>query len=83
MIKFPCTYIRIYNIFFILVQIRLKSLQNIQKITKTMQMVSAAKYSRADRELKPARVYGTGAKGLFKLTKTSFELLSLFVFFLH
>ncbi|XP_066924329.1 ATP synthase subunit gamma, mitochondrial-like [Clytia hemisphaerica] len=48
------------------IQIRLKSLQNIQKITKTMQMVSAAKYSRAERELKPARVYGTGAKALFE-----------------
>lgn len=48
------------------IQIRLKSLQNIQKITKTMQMVSAAKYSRADRELKPARVYGTGAKAMFE-----------------
>lgn len=57
------------NCFFIKiipVQIRLKSLQNIQKITKTMQMVSAAKYARAERELKPARVYGTGAKGLWK-----------------
>ena len=28
-----------------------------------MQMVSAAKYARAERELKPARVYGTGAAG--------------------
>lgn len=48
------------------IQLRLKSLQNIQKITKTMQMVSAAKYARAERELKPARVYGTGAKALFE-----------------
>ena len=29
-------------------------------------MVSAAKYSRAERELKPARVYGTGAKAVFE-----------------
>lgn len=28
-----------------------------------MKMVSAAKYARAERELKPARVYGTGALG--------------------
>merc|ERR1712048_177100 len=48
------------------IQIRLKSLKNIQKITKTMQMVSAAKYARAERELKPARVYGTGAAALFE-----------------
>ena len=29
-----------------------------------MKMVSAAKYARAERELKPARSYGAGAKGL-------------------
>ena len=29
-----------------------------------MQMVSAAKYARAEKELKPARVYGTGAQGV-------------------
>lgn len=28
-----------------------------------MKMVSAAKYARAERELKPARIYGTGALG--------------------
>merc|ERR1712180_374344 len=31
-----------------------------------MQMVSASKYARAERELKPARVYGTGAKAVFE-----------------
>ncbi|MBW02198.1 ATP synthase subunit gamma, mitochondrial, partial [Eschrichtius robustus] len=40
---------------------RLKSIKNIQKITKSMKMVAAAKYSRAERELKPARVYGAGS----------------------
>lgn len=34
------------------VSIRLKSVKNIQKITKSMKMVSAAKYAKADRELK-------------------------------
>jgi len=48
------------------VRIKLKSVTNIQKITKTMQMVSASKYARAERELKPARVYGTGAKAVFE-----------------
>lgn len=47
----------------LLVTRRLKSIKNIQKITKSMKMVSAAKYARAERELKPARVYGTGALG--------------------
>ncbi|XP_074999346.1 ATP synthase F(1) complex subunit gamma, mitochondrial isoform X3 [Calonectris borealis] len=45
---------------------RLKSIKNIQKITKSMKMVSAAKYARAERELKPARVYGTGALALYE-----------------
>lgn len=44
------------------IQIRLKSVKNIQKITQSMKMVSAAKYSRAERELKQARPYGEGAK---------------------
>uniref|UniRef100_A0A2K5N940 ATP synthase F(1) complex subunit gamma, mitochondrial n=1 Tax=Cercocebus atys TaxID=9531 RepID=A0A2K5N940_CERAT len=40
---------------------RLKSIKNIQKITKSMKMVAAAKYARAERELKPARIYGLGS----------------------
>jgi len=48
------------------VRLKLKSVTNIQKITKTMQMVSASKYARAERELKPARVYGAGAQALFE-----------------
>lgn len=46
-----------------LVSVRLKSVKNIQKITKSMKMVSAAKFGRAERELKPARSYGAGASG--------------------
>ncbi|XP_068132158.1 ATP synthase subunit gamma, mitochondrial isoform X2 [Hyperolius riggenbachi] len=45
---------------------RLKSIKNIQKITKSMKMVAAAKYSKAERELKPARVYGTGSLALYE-----------------
>jgi len=48
------------------ITIRLKSIKNIQKITKSMKMVAAAKYARADRALKPARVYGTGALALYE-----------------
>jgi len=40
------------------IAIRLKSVKNIQKITQSMKMVSAAKYARAERELKAARPYG-------------------------
>jgi len=48
------------------ITIRLKSIKNIQKITKSMKMVAAAKYARADRQLKPARVYGNGALALYE-----------------
>ncbi|KAL4713694.1 hypothetical protein ACJJTC_004225 [Scirpophaga incertulas] len=43
------------------ISIRLKSVKNIQKITQSMKMVSAAKYTRAERDLKAARPYGEGA----------------------
>ncbi|XP_012371055.1 ATP synthase subunit gamma, mitochondrial [Octodon degus] len=45
---------------------RLKSIKNIQKITKSMKMVAAAKYARAERELKPARIYGIGSFALYE-----------------
>lgn len=48
------------------IQIRLKSVKNIQKITQSMKMVSAAKYTRAERELKQARPYGEGAKQFYE-----------------
>ncbi|XP_056280609.1 ATP synthase subunit gamma, mitochondrial isoform X3 [Pseudoliparis swirei] len=48
------------------ITIRLKSIKNIQKITKSMKMVAAAKYARAERMLKPARVYGSGALALYE-----------------
>ncbi|KAL4669887.1 hypothetical protein H8959_008441 [Pygathrix nigripes] len=45
---------------------RLKFIKNIQKITKSMKMVAAAKYARAERELKPARIYGLGSLALYE-----------------
>jgi ATP synthase, F1 gamma subunit len=48
------------------ISIRLKSVKNIQKITQSMKMVSAAKYTRAERELKQARPYGEGAKVFYE-----------------
>jgi len=44
------------------ISIRLKSVKNIQKITQSMKMVSAAKYNRAERDLKQARPIGVGTK---------------------
>ncbi|VVC26685.1 ATP synthase, F1 complex, gamma subunit conserved site,ATP synthase, F1 complex, gamma subunit [Cinara cedri] len=48
------------------IQMRLKSVTNIQKITQSMKMVSAAKYARAERELRQARPYGDGVKAFFE-----------------
>jgi len=51
-----------------MISMRLKSVKNIQKITQSMKMVSAAKYSRAERDLKAARPYGLGAQQFFEKT---------------
>lgn len=48
------------------ISIRLKSVKNIRKITQSMKMVSAAKYSRAERELKQARPIGDGAQQFYQ-----------------
>merc|ERR1712141_517566 len=48
------------------ISLRLKSVTNVQKITKSMKMVSAAKYARAERELRAARPYGNGALAFFQ-----------------
>lgn len=56
---------------------RLKSVTNIQKITKSMKMVSAAKFSRAEKELKGARPQGEGAQTFFDRAQVSkFEVKS-------
>jgi len=49
-----------------LIQTRLKSIKNIQKITKSMKMIAAARYAKAERELRPARSYGVGATALYE-----------------
>ncbi len=54
------------HVVFPTVSIRIKSVTNIEKITKSMKMVSAAKFRIAERELKPARAYGEGAQGSTK-----------------
>lgn len=48
------------------ISLRLKSVKNIQKITQSMKMVSAAKYSRAERELKQAKPIGNGASKFYE-----------------
>lgn len=48
------------------ISIRLKSVKNIQKITQSMKMVSAAKYNRAERDLRQARPLGVGTKAFYE-----------------
>jgi F-type H+-transporting ATPase subunit gamma len=48
------------------ISLRLKSVKNIQKITQSMKMVSAAKYARAERELKLARPFGVGSQAFYE-----------------
>lgn len=38
-----------------------------------MKMVSAAKYNRAERELKPARSYGGGAQGKVTMSSSGYQ----------
>ncbi|XP_042903445.1 ATP synthase subunit gamma, mitochondrial [Parasteatoda tepidariorum] len=47
------------------IRMRLKSVSNIQKITQSMKMVSAAKYARAERELRQAKPFGEGTKSFY------------------
>eukprot|EP00121_Abeoforma_whisleri_P002223 Awhi_evm1s1991 len=46
------------------IAMRLKSIQSIQKITKSMKMVSAAKFSRAEREMKAGRAFASSVTAL-------------------
>lgn len=55
------------------ISMRLKSVKSIQKITKSMKMVSAAKFARAERELIPARTFGIGARSLYDITDLESE----------
>merc|ERR1711944_368324 len=55
------------------IAIRLKSVKNIQKITQSMKMVSAAKYARAEKDLKAARPYGNGAQAFYNSAEVGSE----------
>lgn len=50
---------------------RLKSVTNIQKITQSMKMVSAAKFARAERDLRSARPLGAAAKVFYEQTEVA------------
>ena len=66
-----------------LIAMRLKSVKNIQKITQSMKMVSAAKFAKAERDLKSARPLGIAAQQFYKSADVSCReqrahLISLF-----
>jgi F-type H+-transporting ATPase subunit gamma len=48
------------------ISMRLKAVTNIKKITETMKLVSAAKYAKAERQLLPAKSYGTGTQAFYQ-----------------
>ena len=54
-----------------LIAMRLKSVTNIQKITMSMKMVSAAKYARAEKDLKAARPLGEAAHVFYDQAEVS------------
>jgi F-type H+-transporting ATPase subunit gamma len=56
-----------------LIAMRLKSVTNIQKITMSMKMVSAAKYARAERDLKAARPLGVAAQHFYSQAEVASE----------
>lgn len=48
---------------FLLVQLRLKSVQNIEKITKSMKMIASTKVNKAQRGMDAARAFGAASNG--------------------
>ena len=58
-----------------LIAMRLKSVKNIQKITQSMKMVSAAKFAKAERDLKAARPLGLAAQQFYKSAEVNWIYL--------
>merc|ERR1711970_725576 len=51
--------------------IRLRSIRNIEKITKTMKMISSAKFAKSSKLTGPARAFGVGAQSIEASTEGS------------
>ena len=60
-----------------LIAMRLKSVKNIQKITQSMKMVSAAKFAKAERDLKAARPLGLAAQQFYKSAEVCIKQIIL------
>lgn len=49
----------------LIVQIRLNSIKNIGKITKSMKMIASTKVAKAQRAMEQARIYGSSSSSTF------------------
>ena len=54
--------------------IRLKSIRNIEKITKTMKMISSAKFAKSSKKIGPARAFGMGAQSIDAVSSKSHDV---------
>ncbi|CAO3666016.1 unnamed protein product [Rhizopus stolonifer] len=52
------------------IQQRLKSVQNIEKITKSMKMIASTKVTKAQRSMEAARAFGASSNSLFENAET-------------
>ncbi|KAF9189435.1 atp3 gamma subunit of the F1 sector of mitochondrial F1F0 ATP synthase [Haplosporangium sp. Z 767] len=53
------------------IQLRLNSIKNIGKITKSMKMIASTKVSKAQRAMEQARVYGSSSANIYQNAKTT------------
>ncbi|KAG0050214.1 atp3 gamma subunit of the F1 sector of mitochondrial F1F0 ATP synthase [Gryganskiella cystojenkinii] len=53
------------------IQLRLNSIKNIGKITKSMKMIASTKVNKAQRAMEQARVYGSSSSSIYDNAKTS------------
>jgi F-type H+-transporting ATPase subunit gamma len=60
--------------------IRLKSIRNIEKITKTMKMISSAKFAKSSKKIGPARAFGTGAQAIDAVSQSQNLILTKNIF---
>ncbi|KAI8147752.1 ATP synthase F1, gamma subunit [Fennellomyces sp. T-0311] len=52
------------------IQLRLKSVSNIEKITKSMKMIASTKVNKAQRGMEAARAFGAASNSLFEAAET-------------
>ncbi|KAF9376385.1 atp3 gamma subunit of the F1 sector of mitochondrial F1F0 ATP synthase, partial [Podila verticillata] len=53
------------------IQLRLNSIKNIGKITKSMKMIASTKVAKAQRAMESARAYGASSSSIYKNANTT------------